>query len=856
MNDLNLNTPVKKTKTKHSTDNKLSKHTVSKTLIIAEKPSVMNDLAKVLGGFVKYDDYQENDRYVLTSAVGHMLTIKAPEQYEVKRGKWTFTHLPVLPAYFDLEPIAKTESRLKSVLRLIKRKDITEIINACDAGREGELIFRYIIQYANSVKPIKRLWLQSMTAKAILEGFNHLRDDKAMQALSYAARSRAEADWLVGINGTRSMTAFNNKEGGFFLTTVGRVQTPTLAIIVEREENIRNFISRDYYEIHGVFTIQSGQYIARYFNPQLKKSSDDNLDIQTDIEKKSTRLWSKEAAQIIINACVNQIATVSETSKPSSQAAPALYDLTTLQREANTRFGFSAHTTLSIAQALYEKHKVITYPRTDSRYLPEDYIDTSKHILSELNQIERYHGYTTKILNERWVKLDKKIFNNTKISDHFAIIPTGIIPKTLSELEAKLYDMLVKRFIAVFYPPAESRITTRITTVLDHQFKTEGKVLINPGWLAVYGKEESMVDENIVSLIPGEIAHAQSIDLVALHTKPPARYSEATMLSAMEGAGKLIDDEEMKAAMVGRGLGTPATRAAIIEGLLTEKYLIREGRDLLPTAKAFQLMTLLRGLGVIELTQPEMTGNWEYKLSRMEKGEITREVFMQEIANIAQIIVKRAKEYAHDTVPGDYATMKTPCPNCNGIVQENYRRYVCQSCAFSLPKHPGGRTFEYIEMEEFLEKGIIGPLSGFRSKAGRPFTAVMKLVVDTENNTKKLAFDFGQEPSNNALPNYTEQVALGQCPKCKEGTVFESTMNYVCNHSQLKEKSCDFKISKVILQQAIDVEQLNKLLITGKTDLLEGFVSMRTKRKFKACLILEKTGQTSFEFQEKKSRAK
>jgi DNA topoisomerase-3 len=850
-----VNVPPESKKTKTKAINTTLDGTL-KTLIIAEKPSVMNDLAKVLGGCTKYDDYQENDRYVITSAVGHMLTIKAPDAYDVKRGKWTFNHLPVLPPYFDLEPIPKTEARLKSVLRLIKRKDIADIINACDAGREGELIFRYVLQYSNSTKPIKRLWLQSMTPKAIQEGFTKLRDDQTMQFLSHAARSRAEADWLVGINGTRAMTAFNSKDGGFFLTTVGRVQTPTLAIVVEREEKIRKFVSRDYCEIHSIFSVAAGQYAARYFDSAFKKINDTNISTSTntaldegDNEKKSTRLWDKKYAQQIINECIGQAASVTEDSKPTSQAAPALYDLTTLQREGNSRFGFSAQNTLSIAQALYEKHKVLTYPRTDSRHLPEDYIDASKTILNELGNLDRYYPHTSTALNQGWVKPDKKIFNNAKISDHFAIIPTGTIPKTLSEAEAKVYDMVVKRFIAVFYPPAESRITTRITTVIGHLFKTEGKVLINPGWLAVYGKEEQATDNALVRLVPSETAQTESVKLVELSTKPPARYSEATMLSAMEGAGKLIDDEDMKAAMVGRGLGTPATRAATIEGLLAEKYLVREGRELLPTAKSFQLMTLLRGLGVTELTQPEMTGNWEHKLSLMERNEITREAFMQEIANMTQTIVKRAKEYERDTVPGDYATMKTPCPNCGGTVQENYRRYACQNCALSLPKHPGGRTFEYFEMEEFLEKGVIGPLNGFRSKMGRPFSAVMKLVADVDNNTKKLEFDFGQDTDDAVPPDFTNQTILGKCPKCTTGQIFETAMNYVCNNTHTK--ACDFKTGKVILQQDINLIQLNKLLITGKTDLLEGFVSARTRRKFKAFLTLDKSGKTSFEFQEK-----
>lgn len=830
-------TAAKKTPTKKSAA--LTADGTFKTLVIAEKPSVMNDIARVLGGCTKYDDYQENDTHVITSAIGHVLTIVAPEEYEVKRGKWSFANLPVVPPHFDLTPIPKTEARLKAVVRLIKRKDIGQIVNACDAGREGELIFRYIAQYSKTDKPISRLWLQSMTPQAILDGFGKLRDEPTMAPLADAARCRAEADWLVGINGTRAMTAFNSKDGGFFLTTVGRVQTPTLAIVVEREEKIRKFVSRDYFEVHADFIVGAGQYAGRYFDPQFKKTEDDP-------ELKDNRLWSELAAKSIVSACRGKEGVVTEESKPTTQAAPGLYDLTTLQREGNSRFGFSAQTTLSIAQALYEKHKALTYPRTDSRHLPEDYVPTVQKTFAQLGAMDRYYPHTATALNKGWVKMDKKIFNNTKVSDHFAIIPTGTIPKTLSEAEAKIYDMVVKRFVAVFYPAAEFRVTTRITAVSGHQFRTDGKVLVNPGWLAVYGKEEQKADDALVAIQAGETAHTESVKAVGLATKPPARYTEATMLSAMEGAGKLIEDDEMKAAMAGRGLGTPATRAATIEGLINEKYLLREGREMRPTAKAFQLMTLLRGLGVEELTQPEMTGGWEHQLSMMERGETTRAAFMQDIARMTQIIVKRAKEYDRDTVPGDYATLQTPCPNCAGVVQENYRRYACKSCALSLPKHPGGRTFEYPEVEEFLTNGVIGPLNGFISKMGRPFSAVMKLVVDAENNTKKLEFDFGQEPDDAPPPDYSQQTPLGACPKCS-GKIFEANMNYACEN--LHGKTCDFKTGKVILQQEISRTQVEKLLESGKTDLLEGFVSMRTRRKFKAFLALGKDGKVSFEFE-------
>jgi DNA topoisomerase-3 len=825
---------------------------MTKALIIAEKPSVANDIAKALGGFTKHDEYFESDDFVLSSAVGHLLEIAVPEEHDVKRGKWSFTHLPMIPPYFALNPIAKTESRLKVLNRLIKRKDVTTLINACDAGREGELIFRLIAQNAKAKQSVKRLWLQSMTPNAIRDGFAHLRSDEEMLPLADAARCRSEADWLIGINGTRAMTAFNSKEGGFYLTTVGRVQTPTLSIVVEREEKIKKFVARDYWEVRAEFVCAAGVYEGRWLDTGFKKD-------ESDPEKRPERLWSKTAADSIVVACQGKQGVVTEESKPTTSMAPALFDLTSLQREANGRFGFSAKNTLGLAQALYEKHKVLTYPRTDARALPEDYIDTVKQTLDVLKGNSNYHQFAKQILDKGWVKPNKRIFDNSKISDHFAIIPTGVVPKNLSEPEQKLYDLVTRRFMAVFFPAAEFLVTTRFTEVSGHQFKTEGKVMTNPGWLAVYGKEAANDDKDGASLVPvvkGEKVLADKVTPNGLVTKPPARYNEATLLSAMEGAGKLVDSDELRDAMAGKGLGTPATRAAIIEGLLSEKYLVREGREMIPTAKAFQLMTLLRGLGVNELTAPELTGEWEYKLSQMEKGNITREEFMREIAQMTQIIVKRAKEYDNDTIPGEYATLKTPCPNCGGVVKENYRRFACTKCDFSMTKVPGGRQFEIEEVEELLRNRTIGPLQGFRSKMGRPFAAILRIARDEDIQNYKLEFDFGQdqeEGEGGEGVDFTGQTPLGPCPKCNAG-VYEMGLAYVCENQVAKPKTCDFRSGRIILQQEILPDQMAKLLNEGKTDLLPGFVSQRTRRPFKAFLARGKDGKISFEFEERKAK--
>ena len=853
---------------------------MSKTLVIAEKPSVAQDIVRALtpiaGKFDKYDDYFESEHYVVTSAVGHLVEIQAPEEFDVKRGKWSFAHLPVIPPRFDLKPVDKTKSRLAAVVKQAKRKDVTQLINACDAGREGELIFRLIEQYAGGAKgglgkPIQRLWLQSMTPQAIRDGFNNLRSDAQMQGLADAARSRSEADWLVGINGTRAMTAFNSRDGGFFLTTVGRVQTPTLSLIVTREEKIRAFQSREYFEVHANFAAQAGQYAGKWFDPKFKKSDDP--------EAKADRLWKAEDAQAIASAVQGQPATVTEESKPSTQASPLLFDLTSLQREANGKFGFSAKTTLALAQALYEKHKALTYPRTDSRHLPEDYLPTTRQTLEMLATSQHSHlaPFARQALEHNYLRPTKRVFDNSQVSDHFAIIPTTQAPSGLSEAEQKLYDLVVRRFMAVFFPAAQYQITTRISQVAQHHFKTEGKVLIHPGWLAIYGKEAASETDGgkdgdkgqpLVAVQPGEQPRVALAQAKPLHTKPPARYSEATLLGAMESAGKQVEDEELRSAMQEKGLGTPATRAAIIEGLLSEKYLLREGRELLPTAKAFQLMTLLRGLDVQELCKPELTGEWEYKLAQMERGELPRAQFMQKIAQMTERLVQKAKEYDRDTIPGNYATLTSPCPQCDGIVKENYRRYACtgadgagEGCGFSFTKSPAGRTFETHEAETLLRERRIGPLEGFRSKAGWPFTSELAIVSDKDTGQFKLEFDFGDDKAseeNAEIVDFSGQTSLGACPACG-APVFAHGSNYVCSKAvptaAQPAPSCNFKSGQIILQQPIAPEQMQKLLATGKTDLLDKFISNRTRRAFKAHLVWDKAGgKVGFEFEQRESK--
>jgi DNA topoisomerase-3 len=827
---------------------------MGKTLIIAEKPSVAGDIAKALGGFKKVDDFYESDQYVVSSAVGHLLTIVPPEGVEAVRGKWTFKHLPVIPPHFDLLPIEKTEPRLKVLKKLIKRADVDALVNACDAGREGELIFRNIVRFTKAKQPIKRLWLQSMTPAAIREGFAQLREDKDMLPLADAAYSRSEADWLVGINGTRAMTAFNSKLGGFFKTTVGRVQTPTLAIVVEREARIRKFVSRDFWEVIGTFDAAAGQYTGRWFDEKFSKSDAKDGDDQL----KPERIWDKPKAEAIHDKCLGKPGIVTEESKPSTSLSPLLYDLTSLQRDANSRFGFSAKNTLGLAQSLYERHKVLTYPRTDSRALPEDYIATVKSALKMLGETG-YAAFAETILQNNWVHPNKRIFNNAKVSDHFAIIPTTQTPHGLSEPERKLYDLVTKRFLAIFYPAAEFLETNRITRVEGEPFKSAGKVLVNPGWLAVYGKESESDDTPTLTPVkPDEKVNTSSIEVKPNVTKPPPRHTEATLLYAMEGAGKLVEDDELREAMREKGLGTPATRAATIEGLIYEDYIHRNGRELQATAKAFSLMELLNGLGIPELTKPELTGDWEFKLHQIQRRQKSRAEFMSEIADMTRHIVARAKKFEEDTIPGDFGVLKVPCPKCGGEVHEKYKQFQCvnEKCDFAIWKTLCSRMFEMEEVEKLITEKQVGPLQNFRSKKGFPFAAVLKL-----NAEFKMEFDFGDgqkgENGEAAAPvDFTGKEPLGKCPKCG-ARVFDAGMNYICEKATGPDKTCTFRTGKIILQQEISPEQVKKLLAEGKTDLLTKFISKKNNRAFKAFLAIGKDGKVGFEFppREAKGRA-
>jgi DNA topoisomerase-3 len=823
---------------------------MSKTLVIAEKPSVASDLTRALGGKPGRTEFFEVDDFIITSAVGHLVELCLPNKMTGGKGlSWKLEALPIIPEEFELQPIARSADRLSVVKKLLKKPEVTTVINACDAGREGELIFHNIIQLTGCKKPVKRLWLQSMTKEAINEGFAKLRDDAEMQPLAAAAVCRSESDWLVGINSTRALTAVNSGQGGFQLTPVGRVQTPTLAILVEREEKIRDFVPKTYFEVHGEFSVAAGSYPGRWFDEEFVKD-----DAAPD--NKAERLWDQGRAESIRAKCEGKPGVIEETKKSTSQASPLLYDLTTLQREANGRFGFSAKRTLQLAQRLYEHHKVLTYPRTDSRYLPEDNLPAVKAAFKSFEDKE-LRKHAEHALAENLVIKTGKVFNNAKVSDHHAIIPTGASTAGLDEVEMKLFLMVAQRFVAVFYPPARFDVTTRITRVEGEPFKSEGKVMTDPGWQTVYGKHAvAEGEEDAKMLVPVsasngalENARTDSVKVQESQTRPPARYNEATLLSAMEGAGKFVEDEELRDAMKERGLGTPATRAAIIEGLLGDGYVLREGRDLTATSKGMALIHLLRHMGVAALTSPELTGEWESKLKRMETGEFQRPQFMEEIRSFTRDIITKAQGFTDDA-EGAFPDLEVTCPKCGkGPFKENVRQFKCRNCDLSLWKSLAGRPLERPEITALLTKKTVGPLDGFRSRFGKPFSA--ELEFDPEF---KLKFVFGEREGDPAAEEaLRNSEAIAPCPVCKKGTIREGVTSYVCDQSIGAEKTCEFRTGKTILQRSIPREEIVKLSETGRTNLIAGFVSKKG-RKFAAYLKLDGK-KVGFEFEPREPKA-
>lgn len=849
---------------------------MSRFLIIAEKPSVATDLARVLGKmpqlgkFEKKKDYFENEHGYISSAIGHLVELKMPLTAEGKKLPWGMKHLPVLPDRFELQPIEKSETRFKLLLRLLKKKDVDTVVNACDAGREGELIFRYLLQLANLKKPLRvqRMWMQSMTDNAIRDAWDNMRTDKEMVPLAEAAMCRSESDWLIGLNGTRALTAFNSRNGGFNVTTAGRVQTPTLVILTEREKLIRQFVPRTYYELQGHFDVAAGAYPGRWFREDFEKD-------ETDDQLKAERIWSREEAEAIRDRCLGQTGTVSETRKPSKQAPPLLFDLTSLQREAGNKHGYSARRTLQLAQALYDRYKLLTYPRTDSKYLPEDYLEIVQSTFATFAAAkpnaafsEDYIRHSRWIVENQRVTPSKRVFNTDKVSDHFAIIPTDKTPAAkLDEDARKIYNLVIQRFMAIFFPHAEFEVTRRKTVIGEDVFRTDGRVLVVPGYLAVYGRTTGGAGDkdDLVSVEEGESAHTTDVEIKVEETRPPARYNDSTLLSAMETAGKRVDDDELREAMSERGLGTPATRASIIENLIRQKYLFRDDRnkrDLVVSNKGIALVDLLDDIGITTIASPELTGEWEHKLKEMEHGRLGRDQFMNEIRELTSRIVDQTRTYTEKIVNRPFPDLLAPCPECqNQVHRQTDGLFECRNeeCPFRLKKHIASHTLTEDEARELMSEKRVGPIETFKNRFGQPFTA--SLVLAKEKRSWKVNFEFeGDEEREDELKNLGDDQVICEAPKLDGSPemvkVYETDRAWLAPEMAKQADERGVRISKTILQKEIPVEQAIKLFVEGKTELMPGFLSKKGRR-FAAHLTLDReSGKLGFEFAPRKSKKK
>ncbi len=715
---------------------------MGKTLVIAEKPSVGQDLARVLPGpFEKHSGagekssrWLEGPEHVVTWAVGHLVQLAEPDEYDDKFKKWRMADLPIVPSSFKLVVRdERSQKQMSAVTKLLARDDVDLVVNACDAGREGELIFAYLFEKAKARKPVKRLWLSSMTNQAMRDALAHLRDGSEMDKLEQAARSRSEADWIVGMNATRAAT-IRLRSSFDGAVSLGRVQTPTLAIIARREEEIRAFVPEKYWLVDAAFDAEGDRSYEGRFHAGTKP-----------------RLASEEEAAAIVEAVRGGRGTITKLDTTRrKERAPLLYDLTSLQRDANTRFGFSARRTLAAAQRCYEEHKALTYPRTASRYLTSDMVEEIKPIAGHVGGHGEYAEGAAYVTSLDLLPLGR-VVDDAKVGDHHAIIPTNSRHdlEKMSSDDRRIYDLVARRFLAVFHPEAEFENTRVETTVSEHIFRTRGKVLLVPGWRGVYGElsegeatdEDEGRDQTLPKLVKGEEVDTREVAFEEKETKPPRRYSDASLLGAMETAGKLVDDDELREAMKDSGIGTPATRAAIIERLIDVGYVERDGRSLVATEKGRNVIRLLDSH---PLTSPALTGDWERRLARIEHGEEERRRFMADIAKFAGETVG-----VLDTTLKDVRIPRAnlgPCPVCGNDIMENRKGYSCWSredpgCGFVIWKSKAGKQLPAAVARELIATGRTEkPVTGFKGRSGKSFRARLALE-QSEDGKWRVEFD-------------------------------------------------------------------------------------------------------------------
>ncbi|NRA06985.1 MAG: topoisomerase C-terminal repeat-containing protein [Myxococcales bacterium] len=856
---------------------------MSKALVITEKPSVARDITQVFDGFTDHDGYFENDDYVVTFAVGHLFELLAPEEVDEKFKAWTLEVLPILPEAFRYKPKKGQSERIRTIRRLLEREDVDRIVNACDAGREGELIFREIVDNLKGDKPVLRLWLRSMTDRAIREGFNHLRPGDEFEGLADSARGRACSDWLIGMNATRALTKRLKTRKEKTAWSAGRVQTPTLTMLVDRELEVLAHVAKTYWRIEANFEHAGQPYTGHWFDPSFQ--ADD------EAARKDDRLFDGDRAAGIVAAVRGQEAVAEESRKPSRESAPPLFDLTSLQREANRRFSWSARRTLSAAQRCYDRHKILTYPRTDSRCLPSDYQDTVTETLGALRggapkdstssggEFADYARAAANLL-DHGLENAARIFDDEGISDHFAIIPTGNLPeRELSGDDKRLFDLVTRRFLGAFHPPARWERVERITRVGEAHFRTRARALMEPGWRSVLsgdGDEEARLPALREGESEARDVAVRNLEVESLEeqTKPLPRISEARLLSLMENAGKQVEDDDFAAAISEKGIGTPATRADTIENLIGKGYAVRLGKSLRPTVKGIRMIDTLRKIHMDRLTSPELTGEIEHHLSQVERGDRSLQDFMAEIRDYTVEVVERAKTFDYAEL-NDSETVLGACPSCGREVIEMSWFYRCredppreEDCPLRFWKDTSGRYIDQGTVRTLLRYGKTGEIDGFTARSGRTYRGIMEIDRDEWKLTVTSA-GYNQESASDQPEYDVDPEPLSACQHGHECSIVESPKFFACTRKlpeidltkkQIKERreqgipeNCGSMLPRTVCKREITRDEALPFFRDGRTELLTDFTS-RFGRPFSATLFLKDTGRHGFEFPPRKRK--
>ncbi len=802
--------------------NSLPQH---KTLVIAEKPSVAADIAKALGGFTKRGDVHESATMLIAAAAGHLLTASLPKT-------WGLEDLPLLPERLEMEPAPRQAKRLAELVRLLGRDDVNGVINACDAGREGELIFWEIMQHAGCEKPVQRLWLQSMTAAAIRRAFTELRPASAVQGLADAAASRSIADFWIGINITRALSGIMTRAGRFNIIHAGRVQTPTLMMVCQRDLEIAGFVPQPYWLLTGSITLADGSVIEAAWTTRGAETGDDH----------GRRIGSRSRAEAIVQKVTGQPATVVARQRAEVKQPPLLFKLNDLLAEASSQFGFPADRTQSIAQSLYEK-KLITYPRTESQHLrPEDDVEMVCERLQQIaDALPALAGPAADALARGVDPANKRVFDSSKVGDHFAIVPAEIsseLPK-LTEGEQKIYDLVLKRFVAAFLPPSETTVHTLLFTVAAETFEAVARTIRVPGWRSVYGKTVETPPVGHGGAADGSgSAELTSVATEERQTTPPrGHFTDGTLVKAMETAGKFVEDEEAQEAMRGTGLGTAATRTSIIKNLLDKGYLVRKGRELHATPQAMSLQKVLERLRLEVLKSPEMTGTWEARLAEIEAGTSRMETFRAAIRALTRELVRKTV-----ASPVDLVLQELPDICLPGTAQsfvELLQDYATADGSVRIPKIIRGRHLLPHELHTLLTAGVVGPLDGFVSKKTRKtYSACIRWIAET--NRYEVFFNDDEDTPS------ADQPAMGACPHCG-GVVHELAMRYACVNATGEAPTCKFAVKKLWCERGIAREEVGQLITRGRTDVLDGFRG-RSGKAFKAPLVVGSNGIVAFDF--------